>query len=76
MKRLLLTRVTSPNFDLPFAWLASFVLAILCTTATLKMLPVLPFATSVALVGGLACAWIVLGWQLPRMVPARPVNGL
>jgi uncharacterized membrane protein YoaK (UPF0700 family) len=50
----------------------SFLLLACCTTLVLKMLPELTLWVSLVLITSISLAWVVLSWQMPRLITVKP----
>jgi hypothetical protein len=69
MMKLLPQPILSERTARRFAWTASFVILTTCSALVLKALHEFGVGASVGLVSAIALAWVVLGTQLPKMVP-------
>jgi hypothetical protein len=70
MRRLLHRQVLAETTARRLSWGAGFLLLSACTTLVLKALPEFGLGGAVGLVASVALAWVVLGWQLPRVLRA------
>jgi hypothetical protein len=70
MSKFLCWRVVSEATARRISWAAGFLLLAACTALVLKALPDFGPWASIGLVASVALAWVVLGWQFPRVMRA------